>query len=270
MSVLDVAGVAFASEVPVLIVGAGAAGLCAALAAHEAGAECVRRRARRGAARLDGAVGRADPGGGHALSSASGASRMTLTLFAADILRKARNEPAPEIVDLVARGAAPLVEWLADAYGLHFSVVDDFDYPGHSARRMHGLPSRSGAELVDRLRDAVENAGIPIVTNATVTTLFAEADLRVRGVAVSRPDGSSDAIGCRSPGACLQRLWRKSRAHASATFPKCPRPFISAMREIAATLFFGARGSARSSPSCRAIRGMARWRIRTVSSSPGR
>ncbi|MGC1579139.1 MAG: FAD-binding protein, partial [Beijerinckiaceae bacterium] len=41
MSVLDVAGAAFASEVPVLIVGGGAAGLCAALAAREAGAECV-------------------------------------------------------------------------------------------------------------------------------------------------------------------------------------------------------------------------------------
>src|SRR5580700_10079052 len=63
---------------------------------------------------------------------------------------------------------------------------------------MHGSPSRSGAELVDRLRDAVENAGIPILTNATVTTLFAEADLRVRGIAVSRPDGSSDPIGCRA------------------------------------------------------------------------
>ena len=113
-------------------------------------------------------------------------------------MRKARNEPASEIVALVARSAAPLVEWLADAYGLDFSVVDDFDYPGHSARRMHGLPSRSGAELVDRLRGAVENAGIPIVTRATVTTLFAEADGRVRGVAVSRPDGSSVSIGCEA------------------------------------------------------------------------
>ena len=40
-AVEDAAGVAFETTVPVLIVGAGAAGLCAALAAREAGAEVV-------------------------------------------------------------------------------------------------------------------------------------------------------------------------------------------------------------------------------------
>jgi fumarate reductase flavoprotein subunit len=197
MSVLDAAGTAFASEVPVLIVGAGAAGLCAALAAHEAGVECVvveRDAVPRGSTALSAGL---IPAAGTRFQRERGIAD-DAEQFAADIMRKARNEPAPEIVALVARGAAPLVEWLADAYGLDFSVVDDFDYPGHSARRMHGLPSRSGAELVDRLRGAVENAGIPIVTRATVTTLFAEADGRVRGVAVSRPDGSSDAFGCEA------------------------------------------------------------------------
>jgi fumarate reductase flavoprotein subunit len=197
MSVLDAAGAAFASEVPVLIVGAGAAGLCAALAAHEAGAECVvveRDAVPRGSTALSAGL---IPAAGTRFQRERGIAD-DAERFAADIMRKARNEPAPEIVALVARGAAPLIEWLADTYGLDFSVVDDFDYPGHSARRMHGLPSRSGAELVDRLRGAVENAGIPIVTRATVTTLFAEADGGVRGVAVSRPDGSSDAIGCEA------------------------------------------------------------------------
>ena len=197
MSVLDAAGAAFASEVPVLIVGGGAAGLCAALAAHEAGAECVvveRDAVPRGSTALSAGL---IPAAGTRFQRERGIAD-DAERFAADIMRKARNEPASEIVALVARSAAPLVEWLADAYGLDFSVVDDFDYPGHSARRMHGLPSRSGAELVDRLRGAVENAGIPIVTRATVTTLFAEADGRVRGVAVSRPDGSSDAIGCEA------------------------------------------------------------------------
>ena len=33
-------------------------------------------------------------------------------LFAADILRKAMNEPEPDIVECIARGAAFLVEWL--------------------------------------------------------------------------------------------------------------------------------------------------------------
>ena len=48
------------------------------------------------------------------------------------------------MVEAVAKGAGPLIEWLADRYGLPFDVVDNFNYPGHSALRMHGLPSRTG------------------------------------------------------------------------------------------------------------------------------
>jgi fumarate reductase flavoprotein subunit len=230
MSVLDVAGAAFASEVPVLIVGGGAAGLCAALAAHEAGAECVvveRDAVPRGSTALSAGL---IPAAGTRFQRERGIAD-DAERFAADIMRKARNEPAPEIVALVARSAAPLVEWLADAYGLDFSVVDDFDYPGHSARRMHGLPSRSGAELVDRLRGAVENAGIPIVTRATVTTLFAEADGRVRGVAVSRPDGSSDAIGC------------EALVLACSGFGGNPELIRRHIREMSKAIYFGHAGN---------------------------
>ena len=58
-------------------------------------------------------------------------------------------------------------------------MVHNFDYPGHAARRMHGLPSRSGAELIDRLRQAVEEAGLPLIVQATVTGLFSDAERRI-------------------------------------------------------------------------------------------
>ncbi len=61
---------------------------------------------------------------------------------------------------------------------------------------MHGLASRSGAELIDRLRAAAEAAEIDIVTEARVTALVAAPDGRVRGLVVTRPDGSEDRIGC--------------------------------------------------------------------------
>jgi fumarate reductase flavoprotein subunit len=77
-------------------------------------------------------------------------------------------------------------------------VVDDFDYPGHAARRMHGLPSRSGSELIDRLRHAVEAAGLPLMTEATVTALFCDTERRIRGIEATRPDGTQDAIGCEA------------------------------------------------------------------------
>jgi fumarate reductase flavoprotein subunit len=115
--------------------------------------------------------------------------------FAADIQKKAHGQADPALVALVAGAAAPAIDWLADAHGLDFSVVHDFDYPGHSNRRMHGLPSRSGAELVDRLRDATERAGIPLLTEARVTTLIRDAQGRLRGLVAERPDGSVERIG---------------------------------------------------------------------------
>lgn len=117
-------------------------------------------------------------------------------LFAADLKRKAHDQADAALVELVAQQAGPTVEWLADRHGLPFSVIDDFDYPGHSARRMHGLPSRSGVELIDRLREAADACEIPPVVNATVSALFVDAGRAVCGVEITRPDGTRDALGC--------------------------------------------------------------------------
>jgi succinate dehydrogenase/fumarate reductase flavoprotein subunit len=117
-------------------------------------------------------------------------------LFAADIQRKAHGESDQAIVDAVARGAGPLIEWLADTYGLPFEVVDNFNYSGHSALRMHGLPSRSGQELIDRLRSAVEANDIVILTERVAEQLFVDADGRVAGIEIVRGDGMRERIGC--------------------------------------------------------------------------
>ncbi|WP_158818780.1 FAD-dependent oxidoreductase [Methylocapsa sp. S129] len=193
--VLDAAGIAFETNVPVLIIGAGAAGLCAALAANEAGREVLvieRDPLPRGSTALSAGL---IPAAGTRFQRERGIADAP-ALFAADIQRKAHNQADPVIVAALTQSAAATIEWLADKYDLPFSVVHDFDYPGHGARRMHGLPSRSGAELIDRLRTAVETAGLPILTEATVTSLYAAADGRVRGVYVQRPDGSGERIGC--------------------------------------------------------------------------
>ena len=93
-------------------------------------------------------------------------------MFAADIQRKSHGESDQAIVDAVARGSGPLIEWLADSYGLPFDVIDNFNYPGHSALRMHGLPTRTGRELIDRLRSVAEANGIAILTGRIAERLF--------------------------------------------------------------------------------------------------
>ena len=195
MTIKPVPSEGFETTVPILVVGGGAAGLCAALAAHETGAEV--------------AILERDPlpRGSTALSAGlipAAATRFQKSLgivdapelFADDIRKKAHGEADDAIVDLVAAQSGPTVEWLADRYGLPFSVVHDFDYPGHAARRMHGLPSRSGDELIDRLRHAVEEAGLPLMAQATVTALFSDAERRIHGIETTRPDGTRDLIGC--------------------------------------------------------------------------
>jgi fumarate reductase flavoprotein subunit len=196
MSIAPASGVAFPSEAQVLVIGAGAAGLCAALAAAEAGAEPV-------------VIERdAVPSGSTALSAglipAAGTRfqrRQGITdspaLFARDIQHKAHDEADPALVRAVSEGASRTVEWLADAYALPFDVIANFNYPGHSALRMHGLPSRSGGELIDRLRAAAESRGIAILTGTVTETLFADRDGAIRGVQARRGSGS-ERIGCRA------------------------------------------------------------------------
>ena len=188
-------GVAFEAHAPVLVIGAGAAGLVAALRAAAAGAEVLvleRDAVPRGSTALSAGL---IPAAGTRFQRAAGIADSP-ALFAADIMAKAHGAPDPALVARVAEAVGPALEWLAEAHGLPFSVVENFIYPGHSARRMHGLPSRAGAELMDRLRGAAEAAGIAIVTGATATTLFAAPDGRIAGVGIARPDGTADRIGC--------------------------------------------------------------------------
>ncbi len=112
-------------------------------------------------------------------------------------MRKAKGDNGPELVASLTTGAAEAIDWLSDRYEMPFTVVDDFTYPGHSRRRMHGLPSRAGRDLIDGLRAKVEVEGIPIVTERRVETLFADGDGTVLGVEVHRPYGGAETVGCK-------------------------------------------------------------------------
>ncbi len=185
----------FETQVPLLIVGAGASGLCAALAAREGDTEVIvieRDPVPSGSTALSAGL---VPAAGTRFQRDKGVDDSP-EQFIADLQRKARGEADPVLVNVVARESARLIEWLVDRYGLPFSLVDNFLYPGHSALRMHGLPSRSGRELVDRLRKTAEANDVVIVVEATVDTLVAAPDGHVRGVAIVRGNGRRERIGC--------------------------------------------------------------------------
>src|ERR1044072_6918275 len=182
--------VEFDSEVPLLIIGAGAAGLCGARAAVERGVDPVvieRDAVPRGSTALSAGL---IPAAGTRFQRERGIGD-SAKLFGQDISRKSHGEADAKLVQAVATNAGPTIEWLADAYDMPFEVITDFNYPGHSAHRMHGLPSGSGAELIDRLRSAAEARDIPILAGRACETLFADDDGFIEGVGIS-----GETIGC--------------------------------------------------------------------------
>lgn len=196
-AIRSAAGIAFEADTDVAIIGAGAAGLIAALAAQEAGAEVViveRDAVPSGSTALSAGL---IPAAGTRFQREAGIADSP-ALFASDILDKAHHEPDPAMVARLTTHVGPVLEWLADRHGLPFDVITNFNYPGHSANRMHGLPKRTGSELIDRLREAVEAAGIPLLTGFRATTLFTQADGTIAGLAGTRPDGSEESIGCKA------------------------------------------------------------------------
>jgi fumarate reductase flavoprotein subunit len=230
MSVVAAADVEFDTQVPLLIVGAGAAGLCAALTAKEAGIEAIvieRDAVLSGSTALSAGL---IPAAGTRSQRDKGIDD-TSEQLAADVQRKAHDEADPAIVEAVARESGPLIEWLEDRYGLPFDVVDNFNYPGHSALRMHGLPSRTGRELIDRLRSAAETSGVVMLTGSAVETLYAAPDGCIRGIEIVRGDGARERVGCEA-------LILACNGYGNN--PKFVRRFIP---EMADALYFGHPGN---------------------------
>jgi fumarate reductase flavoprotein subunit len=195
MGTVTKSGKSFETHAPLLIIGAGAAGLCAALAAKEAGVDVVvieRDAVPAGSTALSAGL---IPAAGTRFQRAKGVTDSPQQL-AADIQHKAHGEADTAVAEAVCRSAAPLIEWLADRHGFPFDVVDNFNYPGHSALRMHGLPSRTGSELIDRLRSAAEAAGILILTERAAERLAAGSDGTIDGVKIRRGDGAIEWLGC--------------------------------------------------------------------------
>ena len=197
MTILKPDGVEFAGSVDVLVIGGGGCGLSAALSAHEHGAEVLVLERDSSALGTTSMSTGLIPGAGSRFQKEKGIED-TPEIFTADILHKTKDQTDHAMAAHMAEQSAPTVEWLADHCGVPLSLVDSFDYPGHSRRRMHGSPNRTGSELMGALHDAMARNALDVVLDAPVTDLFADDGGRIHGVRITRPDGTIEDLGCHA------------------------------------------------------------------------
>ena len=187
----------FGASAPVVVVGAGACGLSAALACRDAGVDVLvleqDRRPSGSTGMSYGAICAADT----ERQRAAGIDDTAEQLYA-DILAASRGETDRDLARLIADTAGPTVDWLIDVHGIGLSLEPSWTGLGHRHPRLHAPPNRSGEALMAMLLEAFERAGGHLATGARVTALFADADARVRGARIDRPDGATEEIGCEA------------------------------------------------------------------------
>jgi fumarate reductase flavoprotein subunit len=178
----------------VVVVGGGACGMSAGLAAAEAGAETLvieRDATPLGSTAMSTGL---IPAAGTPEQAAMGIADDPATLLA-DIVRKTKGQVDMAVAARLAEESAHTVAWLRDSHGVPLTLVHGFLYPGHSHMRMYGTPNRTGSELEAALEAALTRSRAELLTSARVQTLFVDDD-HVRGVQVVRPDGAVQEIGC--------------------------------------------------------------------------
>jgi len=172
-------------ETDIAVVGGGACGMIASLAAEEKGVEVLllekEKKVGGNTSLSQGMI----PAAGTRFQKAAGIDD-TPELMAEDIFKKNKYESDPEITLHLCRESRNLVEWLVDSVGIHLAIVTDFIYPGHSRHRIHAPSTRKGTQIVNELRAAFSNRkDILLVQQAPVRDLIAtEADGGVIGLEV--------------------------------------------------------------------------------------
>jgi flavocytochrome c len=217
-------------DVDVLVIGAGACGLAAAIAAHDAsaGVAIVEKLDR--------------PGGNSSLSTGSVPAAGTRfqreagivdspEQFAADLMRTGGPTDCPDLVRRLVATSAQTVEWLADSVGARIALVTAYKHVGHSVPRLHAPVSRRGQDLVDDLLAAVERRGIPLAVGNAVRELVTDADGGVIGAEIETSTGERQRILARKVILAVNGF--AGNRDLVARF--CP--------EISGAQYFGARGS---------------------------
>lgn len=183
------------SEAGLLVAGAGAAGVAAALAAAEEGREVILVEAAetfRTASNTAMSTSMVPAAGSRWQRDAGIAD--SPDRFRQDVMRKTRGRAEPTVTRALTEVAPALVSWLHDTCGVPLGLVTDFAYPGHSRLRCHAVPDRSGRTLLQHLLAAAEaRKEITLVCPMRLEDVLTEGD-RVVGARVRAPGGGPEEV----------------------------------------------------------------------------
>ncbi len=215
-------------DVDVLVIGAGACGLAAAIAAHDSGVSVaiVEKRDR--------------PGGNSSLSTGSvpaANSRFQREAglvdspekMVADLMGIAKETDDLALVKRMAEVSAETVEWLVDKVGAKIVLITAYKHIGHSIQRLHAPVSRRGQDLVNDFLAAIAKREIPLAVGNAVEDLIVENGV-VLGAKVNAGEGPFE-IRARKTILAVNGF----AADPALVKQYCP--------EIAGAQYFGAQGS---------------------------
>jgi len=249
-------------DLDVLVIGAGACGLAAAIAAHDAGADvAIIEKLER-------------PGGNSALSTGSVPAAGTRfqrdagiedspQRFIEDLMRTGGATDCPHLVRRLVETSAATVEWLVDSVGARMTLVTAYKHVGHSLPRLHAPASRRGRDLVDDLLAAAERRGIPLAVGNGARELIADANGGVIGAEVDA-NGERQRILARKTVLAVNGFAGNRDLVARASAPRSAARSISARAAAPARPCCGAKSSAPRSATSAPIRATRRCAIRTA------
>lgn len=169
----------------VVVVGGGVAGLCAAVAARQAGANVVLVEK----APLEGR------GGNTRFADAQmrfpheadeyGTRDYSVEAMYSDLMRISRGRANPALVRTLCENARQAAEWLT-ALGLEWEA----GYPHTAGYRRS--PKSGGKGLVDLLHRRLEGAGVPVAYETAARDLIQDEQGAIRGVRCVGPEGVID------------------------------------------------------------------------------
>jgi fumarate reductase flavoprotein subunit len=183
----------------VLVAGAGAAGLAAALSAADRELEVAVVEASE-TFRIDSNTAMSTsmvPAGGSRWQAEAGIDDSP-ERFHADVMEKTKGLADPVVSRTLTDVAPDVVAWMADTVGVPLELVTDFRYPGHSADRCHSVPDRSGRALHSHfLAELGRRSNVTMIAPMRLTGA-SHGDAGQITVQAERPGGASEESTARS------------------------------------------------------------------------